>query len=152
MLIFSGLDAKLRRESAAGENLCPIGGAMRNLRRQLAPILCQSLARWFERNFGPNFNPRNLSQNLRSVPLEVVGCFSDILLHRFLQKRTSIEISASSFLRFSENYFCRKPNRFGILRHVVAEVLRVSLLATKISFLCRSFVSAITLRSHENTG
>ena len=33
-------------------------GALRHSCRKFAPIICQSLARWFGRKFGPNFNRR----------------------------------------------------------------------------------------------
>ena len=49
-----------------------------------------------------------------------------------------VDISASSFFRFSENSFCRKLTRTGILRRVDAVVLSASLLATKTPVLCRS--------------
>ena len=49
------------------------------------------------------------------------------------------------YFRFSENSFCRKPTRAGILRRVVAVVLSVSLLATKTTVLLRSLVSCIPL-------
>ena len=128
------ISSRIRR----GREFRPHRSAMRNLRRKLARILRQSLARWFGQNFGPNFIPRDFPQNLRSIPSEVVGCFPCILLYRFLQGRPSIEISASSFLRFSENPFCRKLIRTGILRRVVAVVLSVPLLATKTPVLRRS--------------
>ena len=51
--------------------------------------------------------------------------------YRFLQRKPSIENSASSYFRFSENSFCRNSTRAGFLRRVVAVVLSVSLLATK---------------------
>ena len=124
---------------------------MRNSCRQFAAILRQSLARWFGRNFGPNFNPRDFLENLHSVSLEVVGCFLCIWLYRFVQRRLSIEISVSSFLRISENSFCTELIRAGILRRVFAVVLNVSLLATKTPVL-RTFhcVGHATAKPREN--
>ena len=107
--------SRIRRE----EEFMTHRGAMRNYCRQLAPILRQSLARSFGRNLGSNFTSRDFPQNRRSVPLEIVSWFSCICLYRFLQRRASIEVSASSFLRFYENSFCRKPTRAEILRRVL---------------------------------
>ena len=97
--------------------------------------------------------PEIFPQNLRSVPSEVVGWFSCILLFRFLRRRPSIEISASSFLRFSENSFCRKPYSSRDLTPCVAVVLSVSLLATKTPVLRRSHcVGHATAKPREHGG
>ena len=124
-----------------GREFRPNRGAMRNSCRQFAPN-CANYApksgACFGRNSGPNFNRRDFPENLCSISLEVVGCFLCILLYRFLQRRPSIKFSASSFLRFSENSFCRKPTRARILRRIVAVVLSVSLLATQTPVLHRS--------------
>ena len=130
----------------------PHRGAMRNLRRQLAPILRQSLARWFERNFGQNFNPRDFSQNLRSVPSEVVGCFPCILLHRFLQKRPSIEISASSFLRSLKTISAENLLESGSYAMSLLWCCAFLCWQLRPRFFVGLFASAMTLRSHENTG
>ena len=134
---FSGSRRSISSRIRRGREFRPHRVAMRNLCRQFAPILRQSLARWFGRYFGPNFNPRDFPENRRSVPSEVVGCFLCILLYRFLQRRPSIKISASSFVRFSEISFCRKLIRAGILRRVAAVLLSVSLLATTTPVLRR---------------
>ena len=116
---------------------------MRNSRRQFTPILPQSLARWFGRNLAPNFKPRNLLRIFVLYPRRW-------LLHHFLSIRHSIEIYASSFLRFSKKSFCRKPIRVGILHRVVAVVLSVSLLANNTPVLRRFYcVSHATAKPRE---
>ena len=135
---FSGLDAKFRRESAAGENFGPIGAQCATCAGNWRQFCVKVWRADSDAISVRIFNPRDFPESLRSVPLEVVGCFPCILLYRFLQRRPSIEFSASSYLRFSENSFCRKPTRAGILRRVVAVVLSVSLLATKTLVLRRS--------------
>ena len=108
---------------------------------QLVPVIGANFASKFgaliRTQFRSELHPRYVPQNLRSVPLEVVGWLPCILLYRFLRRRPSIEISASSFLRFSENSFCRKPS-IRDLTPCVAVVLSVSLLATKTPVLRRS--------------
>ena len=129
---FSGLDAKFRRESASRIS-APSG---RNA--QLVPAICANYA-------GADSDAilvRILTAEifLRTFvlyPRKWLAFFFYILLYRFLQRRSSIEFSASSYLRFSETSFCRKPTRAGILRRVVAVVLSVSLLATKTPVLRR---------------
>ena len=133
----SGLDAKFRRESAAGENFGPIGAQCATCAGNWRQF-CVKVWRADSDAISVRILIPEIFLNLRSVPLGVVGCFLCILLYRFLQRRPSIEFSASSYLRFSENSFCRKPIRAGILRRVVAVVLSVSLLATKTPVLRRS--------------
>ena len=118
---FSGLDAKFRRESASEDNFCPIGvqcATRAGNLRQIAPIVRQSLARCFGRNFGPNFDRRDFRENLRSVSLEVVGCFLCILLYRFLQRRASIEFSVRIIFVSLRKFFLQnqfEPRSYAVL-------------------------------------
>ena len=147
---FSGLDAKFRREFTSGENFGPIGAQCATRAGNLRQF-CVKVWRADSDAISVRILIPEIFLNLRSVPLGVVGCFLCILLYRFLQRRPSIEMTASSFVRFSENSFCREPIRAGILRRVVAVVLSVSLLATMTPVLRRSHcVGHATARPREH--
>ena len=134
---FSGLDAKFRRESASGEEFCPIGAQCATRAGRLRQLCAKVWRADSDAILVRILTAEICPKNLRSVSSVVVGCFPCILLYRFMQRRPSIEFSASNYFRFSEKIFCRKPIRAGILRRVVAVVLSVSLPATKTPVLRR---------------
>ena len=94
---FFGLDAKFRRESAAGENFGPIGAQCAtcagNLRQFCVKVWRADSDAISFRILTPEIFPRT-SILYPQRWLAVSFC---ILLYRFLQRRHSIGISASSF-------------------------------------------------------